>query len=81
MLPKGFRLQNEPFMDEITEPQGCSGCLEREVAKWQNRMIPILRELLSLSLRCGHLFDAFSGEFFRSEGHIMFELGAVEFSR
>ena len=40
MLPKGFWLQNEAFMDEIPESQGRPGCLEREVAKWQNRVTP-----------------------------------------
>ena len=42
MLPEGFRLQNEPFMDEISKSQGSPGGLECEVAKWQNRVIPFL---------------------------------------
>lgn len=39
MLPKRFWLQNEAFMKEIPEPESCPGGLEREVAKWQNRVI------------------------------------------
>lgn len=42
MLPKRFWLQNEAFMKEIPEPESCPGGLEREVAKWQNRVIRIL---------------------------------------
>jgi hypothetical protein len=42
MLPKGFWLQNEAFMDEIPESQGSPGGLEREVAKWQDRVTPTL---------------------------------------
>lgn len=40
VLPKGFGLQNEALMNEIPESQGSPGGLEREVAKWQNRVIP-----------------------------------------
>jgi len=39
VLPQSFWLQNEPFMDEVSEPESRSGSLEREVAKWQNRVI------------------------------------------
>lgn len=42
MLPKRFWLQNEAFMKEIPEPESCPGGLEREVAKWQNRVTRIL---------------------------------------
>ena len=43
MLPQSLWLQNEPFMNEVSEPEGRSGCLEGEVAKWQNRVILTLR--------------------------------------
>lgn len=46
VLPEGFRPQNEPFMNEVSEPESCSGCLESEVAKWQSRGIPILPDLV-----------------------------------
>ncbi len=39
VLPKGYRIQNESFMDESPESQGSPGGLESEVAKWQNRVI------------------------------------------
>lgn len=38
VLPKGYGLQNEAFMDESPESQGSPRGLEREVAKWQNRV-------------------------------------------
>lgn len=44
VLPEGFRPQNEPFMNEVSEPESCSGCLESEVAKWQSRGIRFLNE-------------------------------------
>lgn len=77
VLPKGFGLQNEALMDEIPESQGSPGGLEREVAKWQNRMIPTLAELLSLVLWLGRLFKTFGSEFVLGERHAVLELGAV----
>jgi hypothetical protein len=45
VLPQSFWLQNEPFMDEVSEPESRSGSLEGEVAKWQNRVIPIFHAI------------------------------------
>jgi hypothetical protein len=54
MLPKGFWLQNEAFMDEIPESQGSPGGLESEVAKWQNRVILTLPEATPGLSGCGN---------------------------
>jgi hypothetical protein len=40
MLTKGFWSQAEAFSGETSEPEGCFGSLNGEVAKWQNRVIP-----------------------------------------
>ncbi len=42
VLPQGLWLQNEPFMDQVSEPDRRFGGLEGEVAKWQNRVTRIL---------------------------------------
>lgn len=42
VLPQGYRPDFEPLLNELSQPDRRSGGLESEVAKWQNRMTPIL---------------------------------------
>lgn len=44
VLPQGYRPDFEPLLNELSQPDRRSGGLEGEVAKWQNRVTPILRE-------------------------------------
>lgn len=57
MLPQGYRPDFEPLLNELAQPDRRSGGLEGEVAKWQNRMIPILPELRDAEERSFNLAD------------------------